>query len=144
LTFEDWVYLQNGLLGMMLLEEKMEEFNADGAANVLEWIDKNPLRRQEALGIAYGGFLEVKRNLGDCSFYADESFQSFVETKLGINVLQYLPSVKKFITQKPFNSLLPTVCVHLDGAHFETMIYKQSPYVNYIVPAEVAEKLPRF
>jgi hypothetical protein len=144
LTFEDWVYLQNGLVGLMLLGEKMQEFNADGAANVLEWIDKNPLRRQEALGIAYGGFLEVKRNLGDCSFYADSSFQSFVETKLGVNVLQYLPSAEKFITQKPFNSLLPTVCVHLDGAHFETMIYKKSPYVNYIVPAEVAENLTRF
>jgi len=144
LSFEDWVYLENGLVGLTHLGENISDFSADSAANVLEWIGKNPLRREEALGVAYGGFLKVKEALEDCGYYADSSFQSFVETKLGINVLQYLPGSPKFITQKPFNPLLPTVCVHLDGAHFETMIYKKSPYVNYIVPPEVAEKLPIF
>jgi hypothetical protein len=122
----------------------MEDFEQGSAANILDWVRENPERRSEALAIAYEGFLEVKLALSDCGYYADSSFQSFVETKLGVNVLQYLPGSPKFITQKPFNPLLPTVCVHLDGAHFETMIYKKNPYVNYIVPPEVAEKLPIF
>jgi len=93
------------------------------------------------LAETYAGYLDTKANLADCGFYAESTFQPYVEELLGINVLTWESRAKKFVANKPFNDFWPTVAVHLESQHYETLVWKSNEFVNYILPADLAKQL---
>lgn len=127
-SYDDFMSLQGGLVALVWLNEHgfdLAEVQQD----------------QYVLAETYAGYLETKRNLRDCSYYAESTFQPFIEELLGVNVLTWLAESKKFVSNKVFNEFLPTVAVYLEGQHYETMVWKGNENVNYILPNDLAKSL---